>query len=156
MEASGEKPADQGPEESGQQPDEEQIRERIEEELKRVRVEDLMLQTISGLLNLTVRRIAKDDERDLAQAQLGIEAVRAWTELLPDEAAAQVRQALSELQMLYAKQAEAGEGPAAEEEEPKEGAEEGAAPQREKPPGPGQGPAGEKPPPRLWTPPGSN
>jgi hypothetical protein len=58
MDASGDKPADQGPEQAGQQPDEEQIREQIEQELKKVRVEDLMLQTISGLLNLTVRRIA--------------------------------------------------------------------------------------------------
>lgn len=147
MEASGEQPSGAGA------PDEEKIRAQIEEELKRVRVEDLMLQTISGLLNLTVRRIAKEDERDLAQAQVGIEAVRAWVDLLPDEAATQVRQALSELQMLYAKQAEG----AAEPAEQSEGADEGTQPPpREKAPGREAQRPGKEPPPRLWTPPGSN
>lgn len=144
--------AEQGP--GGQAPNEEQIREQIEQELKKVRVEDLMLQTISGLLNLAARRIVKEDERDLDQAQVGIEAVRAWVELLPEEAANQVRQALSELQMLYAKQAEGGEA-AAQPEEGTGDAAEAPSPEPEQPPdAPGQRP-GREPPPRLWTPPGS-
>ena len=58
-----------------------------------------------SLLNLTARRIAKEDERDLEQARVGIEAVRAVVDLLDAEPAKQVRSALSELQVLYAKQA---------------------------------------------------
>ena len=142
-------------------PTEEEIRAQIEDELRRVRVEDLMLQTISGLLNLSVRRIAKEDERDLAQAQVGIDAVRAWVDLLPDEAASQVRQALSELQVLYAKQVD--QGPEDSGGEPGGGDDEGGEeteaesepppPQQPPPQGPGRG---REPPPRLWTPPGTS
>ena len=109
---------------------EEEIRARIEDQVRRLRVEDLMLESVASILNLTARRIAKEDERDLEQAKVGIEAVRAWVELLPEEAAKQVKAALSELQMLYAKQAGGGET-------------EGGEP---------EAPGGEKPPSGLWTP----
>ena len=80
---------------AARQPDEEELRRRLEEELRKLRVEDVLLQSVVSLINLTSRRIAKEDERDLEQAQVGIEAVRALADLLPDEPAAQVRQALS-------------------------------------------------------------
>ena len=93
------------PEENqGEQPSEEQIRE-FEEQIRKVRVEDLILQSAVSILNLSARRIAKDDERDLEQAKAGIEAARALAELVPEEAQAQLRQAVSELQLLYAKHA---------------------------------------------------
>jgi hypothetical protein len=129
------------------QPDEEELRRRLEEELRKLRVQDVLLQTVVSLINLTSRRIAKEDERDLEQARIGIEAVRSLVELLDPEPAGQVRNALSELQMLYAK--EAGEA------RPSEPA---AAPQQEPASTPPeQTPPGErKPPPGLWTPPGSS
>jgi hypothetical protein len=91
---------------------EEEVRARLEEEIKKVRVEDVILQSVISILNLTARRIAKDDERDLEQAKVGIEACRALVDQLPEEPAKQVREALSELQLLYAKEAgeEASEG----------------------------------------------
>jgi hypothetical protein len=88
-----------------QQPSEEEIREQLEQEIRNVRVEDLILQGAVSILNLSARRIAKDDERDLEQAKVGIEAARALTELVPEEAQPQLRQAVSELQLLYAKHA---------------------------------------------------
>jgi hypothetical protein len=129
---------------------EEEVRARIEEQIRNLRVQDLMVESVVSVLNLTARRIAKEDERDLDQGRVGIDAVRAWIDLLPEEAANQIRNALSELQMLYA-QAAGGSGPG-------EGSEEGPpAPEAgtggEPPPKPP--PAGE-PPPRIWTPPGSN
>ena len=42
-----------------------------------VRVEDVVLQSVVSILNLSARRIAKDDERDLDQAKVGIDAARA-------------------------------------------------------------------------------
>jgi hypothetical protein len=96
---SGEPPA------GGEQPSEEEIRAQLEEEIRKVRVEDLILQSAVSILNLSARRIAKDDERDLEQAKAGIEAARALAELVPEEAQAQLRQAVSELQLLYAKHA---------------------------------------------------
>jgi hypothetical protein len=133
-----------GPTEGDPQPSQEELRERIEDQLRKVRVQDLLLDSVVSVINLSARRIAKEDERDLEQARVGIEAVRAVVGLLDDEPAKQVRSALSEVQMLYARHAGGGSA------EP-EGA--GA------PPGGGEPPSGEgaqRGPSRLWTPPGSS
>jgi hypothetical protein len=127
------------------QPTQEEMRERLEEQLRRVRVQDLLLESVVSVLNLSARRVAKEDERDLEQARVGIEAVRAVIGLLDDEPAAQVRSALAEVQMLYAKEAGAAGEPTAQE---------GAGPEspaREKPAGRAQRPG----PSKLWTPPGT-
>jgi len=86
------------------QPTEEELRA-YEEQIKQLKVEDLVLQSAVSILNLTARRIAKEDERDLGQAKVGIDAARALTELVPEAAQPQLRQAVSELQLLYAKHA---------------------------------------------------
>ena len=112
--------------------------------MRTVRVQDVLLESVVSLINLTARRIAKEDERDLEQARVGIEAVRAVVGLLDDEPAKQVRSALSEIQMLYAKHAEGGPV------EPEGGGE--APPGAEAPPPSRDAPGG---PSRLWTPPGS-
>jgi hypothetical protein len=130
----------------GAAPSEEEIRRQLEEELRKLRVEDLLLQSVASIVNLTARRIAKEDERDLAQGRLGIDAVRAVVDFLPDEPAKQVRNALSELQMLYARHA--GEGEEGETAEPKSGGEEEQAPQQA-PPKASDARS------RLWTPPGT-
>jgi len=98
------------------QPSEEELRAQLEEEIRRVRVQDVVLQSLVSILNLTARRIAKDDERDLEQAKVGIDAARALTDLVPSDAQAQIRQAISELQLLYAQHAggEEPEGPSGE------------------------------------------
>ena len=139
--------------------------------MRQVRVDDLILQTVASLVNLTARRIAKPDERDLDQGKRGIEAITALAPFVEGEQAGQVRQALSELQMLYAREARGGgdgeggsegEGGGPESGEvggPGQPAPEGespAPPQREPAPGPqGPRPGGAEPPPRLWTPRGS-
>src|SRR3954464_6483394 len=105
----------QGAEQPGtEQPTEEEMRERIEQQLRKVRVQDLLLESVVSVLNLSARRIAKEDERDLEQARVGIEAVRAVIGLLDSEPAAQVRSALAEVQMLYAKEAGAAGEPGPE------------------------------------------
>jgi hypothetical protein len=119
-------------------PDEEELRRRIEEGLRDVRVQDVLLESVVTLVNLTARRIAKEDERDLEQARVGIEAVRSLVELLEPEPQTQVRNALSELQMLYARAAGGEEG-----ETPPDRHTESA------PPASDEGSSG------LWTPPGS-
>ena len=128
--------------EPGGQPTEEELRAQLEEEIRRVRVEDVVLQSAVSILNLSARRIAKDDERDLDQAKVGIDAARALVELVRPEAQPQLRQAISELQLLYAKHA--GEGPA------DEGG--GEAPETAQEQGKPEQPEGDS---GLWTPPGS-
>ena len=97
--------ADEG---SRERPSEEELRERVEEQLRKVRVQDLLIESVAGILNLAARRVAKEDERDLEQARIGIEAVRALVGLLEPEPANAVRDALSELQVLYAREASRG------------------------------------------------
>ena len=97
-------------EKAGEQPSEEEIRAQLEEEIRKVKVEDVILQSAVSILNLSARRIAKEDERDLEQARVGIDAAQALTELVPEDARTQLRQAVSELQVLYAKHAGEADG----------------------------------------------
>jgi hypothetical protein len=124
-----------------EQPSEEELRAQLEEEIRKVRVEDVVLQSAVSILNLSARRIAIDEERDLDQAKVGIDAARALADLVKPDAQPQLRQAISELQLLYAKHA--GEGTTAE------GGVEGAESPGE------QGTSGPKDESDLWTPPGS-
>ena len=127
--------------------DEAELQRRLEEQLRKVRVQDLLLESVASILNLSARRIAKEDERDLEQGRVGIEAVRSILELLEPGPREQVREALSQVQMLYAREAQGGGGEPAE-------------PGGEEPEG-GGGPEGEPEPPKverpsgLWTPPGT-
>ncbi len=129
----------------GAQPSEEEMRARVEEQLRKVRVQDLLLESVVSVINLAARRIAKEDERDLEQARVGIEAVRAIVDLLDPEPAKQVKGALSEVQVLYAKQAGGGggEAPAGGEAKPPGG--------QDQPPSGGT----QRGPSKLWTPPGT-
>jgi len=112
QEAEGTTPDAKKEEEGAPTLSEDELRERLEEEIRNLKIEDVLLQSVVSILNLSARRIAKEDERDLEQGRIGIEAVRALLPLLGDEAGEPVRQALSELQMLYARHAgEPGEEP---------------------------------------------
>lgn len=84
------------------EPGEEEFRRALEEQMRNTRVEELLVQSVVSLINLSARRVAIEEERDLGQAKLGIDAVRALLDLLPPEIADQVRQALSQLQLEYA------------------------------------------------------
>ncbi len=127
------------PPDSGSEPTEEEMRAQLEEEIRKVRVEDVVLQSVVSILNLSARRIAKDDERDLDQAKVGIDAGRALVDLVSPEAQPQLRQAISELQVLYAKHA----GEETEEEAAETAPEQGSSEQ----------PKGDS---GLWTPPTSD
>ena len=119
----------------GGQPSEEELRARIEEQLRQVRVQDLLVESAASIVNLTARRIAKPDEQDLEQARVGIEAVRALVNLIDGEVQGQIRGALSELQLLYARASKGEPLDAPPEAEP--------APEQ---------PAPHKPESKLWTP----
>ena len=148
-----------GPPGGGAQPSEEELRAALEEQMRQVTVDDLILQTAASLVNLTARRIAKPDEQDLAQGKRGIDALTALAPFITGEQAGQVRQALSELQMLYAREARGGEGDGGEGggPGPEQPAPEGGSPTPPPAPGPqSPRPGGNEPPPRLWTPRGSS
>jgi hypothetical protein len=134
---------------------EEEMRARLEEELRRITVSDVMLQTIVSLVNLGGQRLGltpdTEDMRDLEQARLAIEGVRALLPVMEERDAEQlrpVRDALTQLQLAYAQLA-AGEGGRPAGEPAPEGST-GAAGERSAPPPPRPGETG-----GLWVPPGT-
>ncbi len=146
------------PQQPTEQPTDEELRAHLEEQLRQVRVQDLIVESTASIVNLTVRRIAKPDEQDLEQARIGIEAIRALSELVEGEVAGQIRSALSDLQILYARasKGEPLEGPdGAPEESGPEGAQSqppGTDPPQTAPPPPEPPRTRTEPPPKLWTP----
>jgi hypothetical protein len=105
------------------QPTEEELRAAYEAELKKIRVEQILLDQVVSLINLGMRRTGlspgTEDERDLAQVRLSVEAVRALLPLIEQTAPAQaapIRDALSQLQMAFVRLGgAAGPGPGPEE-----------------------------------------
>jgi hypothetical protein len=90
------------------QPTEDELRAAYEAELKKIRIEQILLEQVVSLVNLGMRRTGlspgTEDERDVGQVRLAIEAVRALLPLIdqvaPPQAAA-IRDALSQLQLAY-------------------------------------------------------
>ena len=92
----------------GPGPSEQDLREAYEQEIKRLRVEHVVLDGVVTLVNLGMRRSGlgpgTEAERDPEQVRIAIEAVRAHmplVEALAPEQAGSVRQALSQLQLAY-------------------------------------------------------
>lgn len=87
-----------------------ELRAAYEDELKRIRVDDVLIQTVVSLLNLAARRAGlagtEDEEVDFAQVAQAIEATRALLPLVEPvlgPETKQVRDALSQLQLAYAR-----------------------------------------------------
>ena len=97
---------------------EEELRAAYEAELQRIRVEDILIQTVISLLNLGARKAGLaggDDEPDFDQVRQAIDATRALLPLvepLLGAEAKQVRDALSQLQIAYARSGASAPAPA--------------------------------------------
>ena len=148
------------------QPSEEDVRAALEAELKRLTVNDVLLQTLVSLLNIGGRKLGTapgtEAERDLVQVQAAIEGVRALMPIVERSGAAAAedlgpaRDVLSQLQMAYAKLsgeaagAAPGEAPAGQPGGADEPASGGPRPEEPAPeqtqPGPAQSSG------RLWVP----
>ena len=130
-------------------PDEEQLREA----LAQLRVEDVILHTAVTLVNLAGRRLTVPEEKDLDQARRGIEAVRALLPLCPEEEAAPIRDALSQLQMIYVRDAGPPAPPAPGGAAPEPGAPE---PKQEDAAAAAEAEERAKARSKIWTPPGTS
>lgn len=88
--------------------DQEEFARRLEEELKRIKVADLLVQTIYTVSSLGYRRLGSED-RDLEQAQLAIEALKALVPVLegtlPEEMVRDLNQVTANMQLAYAEAA---------------------------------------------------
>ncbi len=147
---------------SEREPSEDELRAAYEAELKRLRVEQVLLEGIVSLINLGMRRTGlapgTEDERDPEQVRLAIEGVRTHLPLVESVApqqAAQIRDALSQMQLAYVRigGAAPAEGGAAEPAAPETGSAASTGPPEppEEPIKPGEaGPAQRSG--RLWIP----
>ena len=134
-----------------EQMSEEQLRAAYEAEIKRIRVEQVLLENVVTLINLGMRRTGlmqgTEDERDPQQVTVAVDSVRALLPLIERIAPEQlqpIREALSQLQRAFVQSSTQGSvagGPATP-----------AAPEaQDEPPKPGEpGPAQSSG--RLWVP----
>lgn len=143
---------------------EEELRAAYEAEIKKVRVEHVLIENVVSLVNLGMRRTGlapgTEDERDLGQVRLAIESIRVLLPLVEQSSSAQagpIREALSQLQLAFVKLGGAPEpgGPAAADPSAPGGGQtaggESAVPPPEPPPKPGEaGPAQRSG--KLWVP----
>lgn len=103
------------------EPTEEELRAAMEEQMKQIRVEDVVLQSLATLVNLAGRRLGlpgTEDERDLGQARLAIDAARALVPMCPPDQQEPIRQALTQVQMAYARAAQEGSDAGSSSESP--------------------------------------
>jgi hypothetical protein len=141
------------------EPTEDEIRAAFEEQMKRITVRDVLLQTAITLINIAARRLGltgEEDAKDLNEAHTAIEGVRALTPLLPPEEQQAVKEPLSQLQMRYAQEAK-GEAPAPGTPDPASGTPDPASGKPDTPhPTPDtQDAEREKARSKIWTPPGT-
>jgi hypothetical protein len=136
---------------TGEAPTEEELRAAYEAEIKKIRVEQVLLEHVVSLVNLGMRRTGlapgTEDERDIEQVRLSIDSIRALLPVIERAAPQQVkpiRDALSQLQLAFVKIGGAQDGP------------EPAAPGTPEEPQPGQPTPGEPGPAqrsgKLWVP----
>ena len=100
-------------------------------------VADVLVSTTASLVNLAGIRLTEADHRDPAQAKEAIDAARQLLPLCPEEAVGPIKDALSQLQMLYVKETQT-ETQTAPEAEPEDDAKQRAEARA-----------------KIWTPPGS-
>jgi hypothetical protein len=99
----------------------------LRQAFEQLKVDDVLLQTAASLVNLGGFKLL--EQKDAEQGKKAIEAVRALLPMCDEEQAGPIREALSQLQMLYVRETQ------------------GAAEPEPEPPKPD--------PPKIWTPPGT-
>lgn len=109
---------------ASEQPSEQELRAAYEAELNRITSSDLILQTTVSLINIGGRRLGltapgaapAESERDLEQVRDAIDGARALMPILerhmPNELGP-MRDAIAQLQMAYAREAQAAAAPVA-------------------------------------------
>jgi hypothetical protein len=155
-----------GSEQAGAAPTEEELRAAYEAEIKKIRVEHVLLEHVVTLVNLGMRRTGlqpgTEEERDVEQVRVAIDGIRALMPLLERTAPEQIgpiRDALSQLQLAFVKiggsqtAAAVGEEGGREDQSPGSAAPEPPSPPQSEPgpskpgePGPAQRSG------RLWVP----
>jgi hypothetical protein len=89
----------------GAKPSDEELLQQVEEELKKLKVSDLLVQMLYTVSSLGYRKLSEQD-RELDQAKLAIETLRVILPVLEgtigDDVLRDFRQVLANLQLAYA------------------------------------------------------
>jgi hypothetical protein len=86
-------------------PTDKELLDQVEEQLRKLKVSDLIVQTLYTISSLGYRKLS-DEDRDLEQAKLAIESLRALVPVLEgtvaDDVIRDFRQVTANLQLAYA------------------------------------------------------
>jgi hypothetical protein len=97
--------ADNEEQQSPQPSDDEELLRKVEEQLRDLKVSDMLLQTLYTISSLGWHKLSSAD-RDLEQAKLAIDALRALLPVLADSMPAEVKrdleQMVANMQLAYA------------------------------------------------------
>ena len=93
-----------------------EVADRLAEELRQLRIEDVLIQTLVTVSSIGYRRLGltpeTSDDRDLAQARLAIETMKALTpvvgQVVPADLTRDFESSVASLQLAYARAASAG------------------------------------------------
>jgi hypothetical protein len=95
---------------AGGPPSDHELLKQLEEEMKTIKVSDVLVQTLYTVSSLGYRRLSEED-RDLDQARLAIDALRALLPVLEGAASEELvrdfKQVTANLQLAYADAAKA-------------------------------------------------
>src|ERR671925_231575 len=90
------------------QPTEEELRELLETEFRKLKVADVLAQTVLSVSQLGFMRMGAEN-RDLAEARLAIDALKALvpvlTDALPEQAIRDFESVIANMQLSYARAA---------------------------------------------------
>jgi hypothetical protein len=93
-------------EDEPQEPSDEELVAKLEEELRKLSVSDILLQTTLTLSSLGFRKLSSEDV-DLTQVRLAIEGLKAIVPVLegslPEQTIRDLNQVIANLQLAYAK-----------------------------------------------------
>jgi hypothetical protein len=101
-----------------EQSEEERIAHDLAEELRKLRVEDVLVNTLVHVSSIGYRRLGlteeSREERDLAQSRLAIDTMQALVpvlqDFLPGELMASFEEQIANLQLAYVRAAKEGDG----------------------------------------------
>jgi hypothetical protein len=106
-------------EEQNPSPQDQKLLEELQAELDKLKVSDLLLQSIYTISSLGYRRLT-GETKDLEQARLAIEALKALLPVLqgsaPDDVLRDFNQMLASMQLAYAAAVKEGEPPSQPEQ----------------------------------------
>jgi hypothetical protein len=102
---SADQPREEPEPERGREPTDQELAEQFREELKRIKVVDLLVQTLYTVSSLGYHKLGPET-RDLPEARLAIETLRALLPVVrgeaPDEVSRDFEQVVANMQLAYA------------------------------------------------------